>query len=126
MKILYRDSGLKWKPAQTVNPGNEAELQELFAKSPSLIPINEIRDDASQPIFAVREFGISGVGSIDILAFSPAGDIAIVECKLATNAEIKRKVIGQIMEYASHLWQMSYEDLNNRIKEKTDKTYPNW
>lgn len=122
MKILFRNSGSKWKMAKTIKPGNESELQKLFAKSPSLIPINEIREGASPLIFAVREYGIPGVGNIDILAFSPEGDIAIVECKLATNAEIKRKVIGQIMEYASHLWQMSYEDLNSRIKAMEERS----
>jgi hypothetical protein len=78
----------------------EKELQELLAESPSLIPADDIRDGFSPLVVAVREFGLPGSGNTDLLAFSSAGEITIVECKLAANAEIKRTVIGQILEYA--------------------------
>jgi len=117
MKILIRDRGSEmWKIAESIKAKAEAELQELLVESPSLIPIDEIREGASPLVFAVKEFGLPGSGSTDVLAFSPDGDIAIVECKLAENPEAKRKVIGQILEYAAYLWGMSYEELNNRIQ----------
>ena len=65
---------------------------------------------------AVRECGLPGSGNTDLLSFSAAGEITIVECKLAANAEIKRKVIGQILEYAAHLWQMTYDELDSRVQ----------
>jgi hypothetical protein len=70
---------------------------------------------------ALGEFGLPGSGSTDILAFSSQGDVAIIECKLAANQEIKRKVIGQILEYAAYLWQMSYEQVDEKVKEKKGK-----
>jgi hypothetical protein len=103
MKILIRDNFKNWNIAESIRAKAESELQKLLIESPSLVMINEIRDGVSPLIFAVREFGLPGSGATDVLAFSLTGDIAIIECKLATNPEIKRKVIGQILEYAAYL-----------------------
>ncbi len=117
MRILIRDpKSKKWNFADTVKAKAESELQKLLIESPSLISIDEIRDGASALVAAIGEFGLPGSGSTDILAFSAQGDIAVVECKLASNQEIKRKVIGQILEYAAYLWQMSYEQVDEKIK----------
>lgn len=117
MKILIRSNETKkWNFAKSVKPKVEAELQKLLANSPSLIPVDEIREGVSPLVLAVCEFGLPGSGNTDILAFSADGDISIIECKLATNPESKRKVIGQILEYAAYLWKMSYDEVNDRIQ----------
>jgi hypothetical protein len=67
----------------------------------------------------IQEVSIPGSGFVDILAFSAEGEIAIIECKLAANAEIKRKVVGQLFEYASFVWQMSYEQIDGLVRQKT-------
>jgi hypothetical protein len=46
----------------------------------------------------------------------------IVEAKLAANQEIKRKVIGQVLEYAAYLWTMSFEDFAGLFRERLGKT----
>lgn len=123
MKILIRDSdSKKWKFAETIRAKAESELQKLLIESPSLVTIDEIREEVSPLVFAVSEFGLPGSGSTDVLAFSSQGDIAIIECKLAANPEIKRKVIGQILEYAAYLWQMSYEQIDSRIQQLKGKS----
>ena len=38
------------------------------------------------------------------------GQIAIVECKRASNPESRRWVIGQVFEYAAGLWKLEYSD----------------
>lgn len=53
---------------------------------------------------------------------SANGDITIIECKLATNDEAKRKVIGQVLEHAAFLWQMSYEELDNRVRQRLGRS----
>ena len=117
MKILIRTNESKtWKVAESIKAKAEAELQKLLIESPSLIPIDEIREGVSPLVVAVSEFGLPGSGNTDVIAFSPDGDIAIIECKLATNPEAKRKVIGQILEYAAYLWKMSFDELNSRIQ----------
>lgn len=123
MRILIRDpKSKKWTVADTIKAKAESELQKLLIESPSLITIDEIRDGASKLVTAIGEFGLPGSGSTDILAFSAQGDIALIECKLASNQEIKRKVIGQILEYASYLWQMSYEQVDEKINEMKGKS----
>jgi len=123
MKIIIRNNETKkWKFAESVRTGAEAELQNLLASSPSLLPVDEIREGVSPLVFAVCEFGLPGSGNTDILAFSADGDIAIIECKLATNPESKRKVIGQILEYAAQLWEMSYDEINTRIQRVKSKS----
>ncbi len=92
MKILVRNHESKgWEFADLVSAKAEAELQNLLIESPSLIPIDEIREGVSPLVFAVSEFGLPGSGNTDILAFSSDGDIAIIECKLAPNPESRRK-----------------------------------
>ena len=119
MKILIRNhDSHEWRFAETVQLKAEAELQQLLAESPSLIPLIDIREDMLPLVAAIREFGLPGSGLTDLVAFNPNGDIAIIECKLARNTEIKRKVIGQILEYAAYLWQMTYKELDARIQDK--------
>jgi hypothetical protein len=116
MKILMReDKSKKWELVESNAYAAEKELQELLADSPDIISMEEIRPGAGPLVAAVREFSLP-VGYIDILAFTARGDIAIVECKLAKNTQAKREVIGQIMDYAAHLWEWSYEELDQRIQ----------
>jgi len=119
MKILIRkENSGTWNLVRSVEYGGETELQELLADSPSIIPVGDIQEQAAELVIAVREFGLPGSGNTDILAFSATGDIAIVECKLASNQEIKRKVIGQILEYGAYLWGMSYEEISQRVERR--------
>lgn len=122
MKIVSRDrESKKWRLAESVVYSAEEELQRILAESPSLIPMSEIRPDTNPLVVAIREFGLPGSGSTDILAFSPEGDIAVVECKLDANPEIKRKVVGQILEYGAYLWGMSYDELDEQVYARTQK-----
>jgi hypothetical protein len=116
MKILMRTMNTdKWALVESAGYKAETELQRLLAESPSLISLSDILGEASPLVAAVREVGLPGSGSTDILAFNPQGQIVVVECKLAANAEIKRKVIAQVLEYGAFLWEMSYETLNQLI-----------
>ena len=40
-------------------------------------------------------------GPVDIIYVDASGVITIVECKLRANSEIRRKVVGQLIDYAS-------------------------
>ena len=123
MRILIRNKPDKeWKLAESMKVRAESELQKLLVESPSLININEIREGISPIVLAISEFGLPGSGYSDIIAFTPEGNIAVIECKLANNQEIKRKVIGQILEYAAYLWKMSYDDFDDRIHKLRGKS----
>jgi hypothetical protein len=135
MKILARtESNQKWQLVQAAAFQGEKALQKLLAEEPSLISIDEIREGSGELLIAIREFPLA-IGPIDILGFSAKGDIAIIECKLASNSEIKRQVIGQVFEYGANLWEMDYENLDSVIKSRNGKTLvesfreitdPNW
>ncbi|MDR3576952.1 MAG: hypothetical protein P4L50_24065 [Anaerolineaceae bacterium] len=121
MKILMRNNkSEKWQLVRSAAYANETELQALLLEQPSLISIEEAREGAGTLVAAVREFPLD-IGSIDLVGFTANGDITVIECKLATNEEIKRKVIGQVLEYGANLWGMSYEDLDQKIKLRSQK-----
>ena len=122
MRIAIRSATTgAWRLVESADYDNEAELQKLLAESPSLIPVDEIREGISPLVVAVREFGLPGSGSTDLLAFNADGDVAVIECKLAANQEIRRKVVGQILEYGAYLWGMTYEEVDERIYQRTGR-----
>jgi hypothetical protein len=117
MRILIRTKDTEdWQLVKSAPYDREAELQALLAKSPSLIPVDELREGASPFVLAVPEFGLPGSGQTDLLAVTSGGDLAVVECKLSANPEIKRTVVAQVLEYAAYLWEMSYEEMNARVQ----------
>ena len=123
MKILVHNKTENlWKLVKSLPYEDEKQLQQLLAASPSLISIEDVREGAGQLVVAVREFPLPFIGFIDLLAFSPEGDMTLIECKLASNPQIKREVIGQALEYGGQLWQMSYEDLDEKIQIRSGKS----
>jgi hypothetical protein len=123
MKILIRrKNSKKWESVDSVGYSYESELQSLLEESPNLIPTEELLGEKSSSfVIGVSEFGLPGSGSTDIVAFNPAGQIAVIECKLANNPEIKRKVVGQIFEYAAYLWKMSYIEIDEKVLKSKGK-----
>ena len=99
-----------WYKADDKGYGGETQLQEMLAKYPDLIPIEDLGDDRKPIKVTVRE-----ADNTDLIGVDEDGNITIIETKLAYNPEIKREVIGQILEYASKLWENSYEDFDSTI-----------
>lgn len=118
MRILIRNRGSEsWKPIEPLK-APEIELQKLLVDSPEILPFEDLEVSF---VIMIPEFSLSS-GAADILAFSADGDIAIIECKRADNPDVKRKVIGQIIEYASYLWGMSYGEVDEHIRQKEGKS----
>ena len=63
-----------------------------------------------------------GRGYTDLLGLDSDGNILIVETKLAKNPEVRRKVIGQILEYAAYLWKISYDELDRLFASREGKS----
>ena len=121
MKILLRNGKHEnWKMVESFSYGDERELQKLLAESPDLIPAQDMRESVGQLIAVVREVKVD-IGFIDFLGFSAEGEIAVIECKLANNPEIKRKVIGQVLEYGAALLLMRYDEFYQKIQERAGK-----
>ncbi len=101
--VLIRQKGGVWHDPDTSAYGSEKELQDLVKRAPTLLP-------GGDELAIVDEFWIPGIGSVDLVGVSAAGDLTIVECKLKANPEIRREVVGQILAYAGGLWRMSYDE----------------
>lgn len=90
---------------------DEKELQDAIEKIPSLLNAISQLNQQDYPLFILkREFGVSS-GSVDFLAIDADGSLYIIETKLAENPELRRAVIGQVLEYASNLSDMSYDTI---------------
>jgi hypothetical protein len=91
----------------------ESELRDRIFEHPSLLPGFE------GPTAAAKEVEVRRAGPADVVVVNPDGQIAIVECKRASNQQSRRTVIGQLFEYAAGLWKNQYEDLE-RIFEASE------
>ncbi len=56
-----------------------------------------------------------GFNYADLIAVEPAGRLAIIEIKLANNAEARRAIVAQILTYAAFLDRMELETLERRV-----------
>lgn len=108
--LLRRDRG--WEAMSAQPYGLEDELQRLLIESPETLLAGP--SDAPATVYC-REFP-SDTGPIDLLGVASDGSISLVECKLAKNAEIKRKVVGQVLDYAAALWRMPASEFETRFQ----------
>lgn len=106
-RVIVRTAGGRWQEPASAGFIGEAAMQEMLASEPSLLP--GVTSDA----FAVQEFA-TGAGPSDVVVVDADGSIVVVECKLSGNEEIRRKVVGQVFDYASRLWRMTAEDFDRR------------
>jgi len=110
-KILLID-GENIKALDKLRFTEEGRLQDYLEKYPSLIPLVEIVEGPSDLLCIGREVTVPS-GAIDLLFIDKDGLLTIVETKLVKNPEIRREVIGQIIEYASFLSQWTLNDIEN-------------
>src|ERR1700675_2949522 len=119
MTVQIRQACSQWRQATRVSFPNEAELQSILFCWGELIPVRAGED---APRVFVRESGLPGSGVTDLLGVDSDGNIYVVECKLASNPEIRRKVLGQVMEYAAFLWNTPYEDFYQFFVRRENET----
>jgi hypothetical protein len=112
--LLIRQSDGTWREPENAGYALESELQEILASHPELIP------GVSSSANTCREFQ-SGVGPADIVVVDSTGELTLVECKLASNPQIRREVVGQMFDYASRLWKMDIEEFSAKWRARTDR-----
>ena len=108
-KILLIDGGEVTPLSKTEFTG-EGKLQDYLEEYPTLIPLADIVEGASDLICIGREVG-AGSGSIDLFCIDKDSLLTVVETKLRRNREARREVIGQIIEYASYVSQWTADDV---------------
>ena len=115
MPKVLRRVGSKVEEVDLHGYTDEREFQEILASHPGLIP-------GCERAAVAREFPLPGIGYVDLMLLDGDGALTVVECKLEANAEIKRKVVGQLLTYAAGLWQMTAEDFALHWRLRTEKS----
>jgi hypothetical protein len=94
---------------------NEDWLQDLLYNHPQSLPIAEINPSFAGLIPICREM-LTPAGPLDVLYATRQGRLAVLEAKLWRNPEARRKVIGQILDYAKELSHWTYETLDAAVR----------
>ena len=105
--FLVRDGQLIEMGASPYNA--EADLQALLARYPALLPGRQIDpNDPRKWLLIAREQGVPAreggpdQWSADHLFVDQDGTPTIVEVKRSTNSQIRREVVGQMLDYAAN------------------------
>ena len=114
---------VKLLPFEAVANGgyDERWLQDLLYAHPTLIPIEEVEPVFDGAVAVCRELP-TPVGPLDLVFVNDQGLLTLVECKLWRNPEARRKVVGQILDYAQEISRWTYDDLNAAICRAEAKT----
>ena len=121
---IYTRSARGLEPLEAEPFSTEDDLQELIANHPELLDGEQMRpDDPRRWILVTREKGIAespGAGArwaLDHLIVDQDARPTLVEVKRGSNSEIRRTVVGQLLEYAANAaatW--SAEDLRTSFE----------
>jgi hypothetical protein len=106
--------------ARDENKIDEKWLQQLLFEHPETLPVDEIDRGYEGLIPVCRELN-TPVGPIDVLYVTRNGKLAVLEAKLWRNSEARRKVIGQILDYAKEISRWKYEDLQREVSRVTKR-----
>lgn len=94
---------------------DEGWLQSVLHAHPEILPAGAIEFVYSPMISLGREIATKA-GPIDNLFISQQGYLTLVETKLWRNAEARREVVAQAMDYAHALSQWKFQDLEAASK----------
>lgn len=99
---------------------SEAWLQQMLFEHPDSLPIRDINPHIGNLIPVCIELG-TDAGPADILYMTQTGQVVLVETKLWRNAEARRQVVAQILDYAKELSGWTYETLSKAVAMATKK-----
>ena len=99
---------------------DERWLQNILDQAPSLLPVDSVDERVLPPLFSLGTEISTLAGSIDNLFLSKNGYLVVVETKLWRNQEARRTVVAQILDYATHLREWRYTELEKLWKEREE------
>ena len=117
-----RARALQRVPFESKGIFDEHWIQDLVANHPDIIGIESL-ETLFAPAVTVGYELESGAGSIDVLLANPRGLITLVETKLWRNAEARRTVVAQILDYARELRHWSYDELDSQCRRSMDRKF---
>ncbi len=84
-------------------------------RHPSLLPVDQIEPAFNTLVPICVELPMRS-GKLDNLFVTPAGDLALVECKLWRNPEARREVVAQIIDYSTEMSTWTHGNLQEAIR----------
>jgi hypothetical protein len=110
MAAIWSDNGKGWELLSPAGFPDEDTLHTLVEEAPHLLPL------AGAPDLVVvgREVQL-GTGYADLIAVERDGRIAVIEVKLAKNAEARRAVVSQVLAYAAYIHGTDIETLESEV-----------
>ncbi len=129
-RIYTRDQHGRLEPLEEERFAKEDELQALIAEHPEVLDGEQMRPgDPLRWILITREQGIAESPSdaaarwaVDHLIVDQDAVPTLVEVKRGSNAEIRRTVVGQMLEYAAHAARTWTADTLRRAFEESTIT----
>ena len=125
-RIYTRAERGRLEPLEEKPFSTEDELQALIAEHPELLDGEQIRPgDPRRWILISREKGIAETSdaaarwAIDHLIIDQDAVPTLTEVKRGSNPEIRRTIVGQMLEYAAHAAQTWTADELRRTFEKS-------
>ena len=124
-RIYIRDDKGGLEPLEEMRFSTENDLQTLIAEHPELLDGTQIRpEDPRRWLLITREKGIPETAdtasrwAVDHLIVDQDAMPTLVEVKRGSNPEIRRTIVGQMLEYAAHAAQTwSAEELRRTFQE---------
>ena len=99
---------------------DEAWLRDTLFAHPEILPIRDL-DPAFGPLIPLCTELRTDAGPLDIAFINTDGRLTLVECKLWRNAEARRKVVAQVIDYARAISRWSYSDLRRQVSMATGR-----
>jgi RecB family endonuclease NucS len=95
---------------------DEDWLQDLLYTHPVALPVEDIDTSFTGLVPLCREMP-TPAGPVDVVYVTRDGRPVFVEAKLWRNPEARRKVIGQILDYAKELATWDVDDLDAAVRQ---------
>ena len=126
-RIYVRNEAGGLEPLMEKRFDKEADLQELLADYPELLEGTQITPgNPRRWILVTREQGIPttlGAGdrwSVDHLVIDQDAMPTLVEVKRGDNTQLRREVVGQMLDYAAHAEFISAEKVQETFERQPD------
>lgn len=124
ISIQYGTATLLERVSLNAGAYDENWIQQVCFDNPNLLPVEELEPTFGGMIPICRELPTKS-GFVDLVYLNEYGFITIGECKLWRNPDARRKVVGQVLDYAKDLAQWDYSKFETeclRARGETNRT----
>lgn len=117
MKIAVKNGkDGEWKRIPNGDQQEDGYIQDLIHQIPEFVSIEDLEPGEPNLRVCIKvPSGGDSQGDGGIIGIDENGKITIMECKIANDSAIRRQIVGQAMEYAARLWEMSYEEFDSMV-----------